>query len=66
MRVLITGVSGFAGGHLAQLLLEQGDEVYGVARTAGNYLNEKVQFRATDLKNPEAVRCLLEEIQPEA
>lgn len=66
MRVLITGVSGFAGGHLAQLLLEQGDEVYGVARTAGNYLNENVQFRATDLKNPEAVRCLLEEIQPEA
>jgi GDP-4-dehydro-6-deoxy-D-mannose reductase len=66
VRVLITGVSGFAGGHLAQLLLEQGDEVYGVARTPGNYLNEKVQFKAVDLLIPEAVRGLLEEIKPEA
>jgi GDP-4-dehydro-6-deoxy-D-mannose reductase len=66
VRVLITGVSGFAGGHLAQILLEQGDEVYGVARTPGNYLNEKVHFRTGDLLSPEATRCLLEEIKPEA
>jgi GDP-4-dehydro-6-deoxy-D-mannose reductase len=66
VRVLITGVSGFAGGHLAQILLEQGDEVYGLARTPGNHLNEKVHFRAVDLQSPEAVRCSLEEINPEA
>ena len=30
MRSLITGIAGFAGRHLAALLLAHGDEVYGV------------------------------------
>ena len=32
MRFLITGVGGFAGSHLAALLLERGHEVFGLAR----------------------------------
>jgi len=32
MRYLITGIGGFAGGHLAELLLERGHEVFGLAR----------------------------------
>lgn len=33
MRVLITGITGFVGSHLADYLLEKGDiEVYGIAR----------------------------------
>jgi GDP-4-dehydro-6-deoxy-D-mannose reductase len=66
VRALITGVSGFAGGHLAQLLLEQGHEVYGVARHPGSQLNQAIIFRSTDLRNSEAVARLLEEIEPEA
>ena len=34
MRSLITGIAGFAGRHLAALLLARGDEVYGVLRRA--------------------------------
>jgi GDP-4-dehydro-6-deoxy-D-mannose reductase len=34
MRILITGVGGFAGRHLARLLLARGDEVYGTVRDA--------------------------------
>lgn len=30
-RVLITGITGFAGSHLAELLVERGDEVHGLA-----------------------------------
>ena len=30
-RVLITGISGFAGSHLAERLVERGDEIHGIA-----------------------------------
>jgi GDP-4-dehydro-6-deoxy-D-mannose reductase len=30
MKVLITGIAGFVGSHLAELLLEKGDEVFGI------------------------------------
>ena len=32
MKVLITGIMGFIGSHLAEALVEDGDEVYGVVR----------------------------------
>lgn len=32
MRFIITGITGFAGPHLANLLIEQGHEVYGLVR----------------------------------
>ena len=32
MRVLITGVTGFVGGHLAEHLLASGDEVVGLSQ----------------------------------
>jgi GDP-4-dehydro-6-deoxy-D-mannose reductase len=43
MRILITGIGGFAGGHLARVLTERGHEVHGtVTGTAG-----KDRLRAT-------------------
>ncbi len=30
MKVLITGIAGFVGSHLAELLLEKGEEVFGI------------------------------------
>ncbi len=30
MRALVTGVSGFVGGHLCEHLVEQGDQVVGI------------------------------------
>ena len=32
MKYLITGITGFAGPHLANLLLEEGHEVFGLVR----------------------------------
>ena len=34
MKYLVTGITGFAGPHLAKLLLKNGHEVHGIVRTA--------------------------------
>ncbi len=62
MKFLITGITGFAGPHLANLLLEKGHEVHGVVRAANGretdlldvITNEnlsKINFHYLDLKN---------------
>jgi GDP-4-dehydro-6-deoxy-D-mannose reductase len=69
VRALITGITGFAGGHLAQALLERGDEVFGVARELGyslDNLNQKVISIISEIRDPLVVDKLLEDIQPEA
>jgi GDP-4-dehydro-6-deoxy-D-mannose reductase len=69
VRALITGITGFAGGHLAQILLDQGDEVFGVARDEGyglSHLSQQITPIITDLRNPEAVNNTLADFQPEA
>lgn len=69
MRALITGITGFAGSHLAQTLLDQGDEVFGVARDEGyglGHLSQKITPVITDLRNPNAVSESLEQFQPDA
>src|SRR5581483_10801901 len=54
MRVLVTGVSGFVGGHLAEHLIASGDLVVGVSR-AGRWpaglahLGRSVRLEACDL-----------------
>ena len=35
MNALITGITGFVGSHMAEYLLEQGVEVYGIKRCIG-------------------------------
>lgn len=69
MRALITGITGFAGGHLAQILLDRGDEVFGMARDAGQgltHLSREIKPAIVDLRDPLAVDTLLRETQPDA
>lgn len=69
MRALITGITGFAGGHLAQILIDRGDEVFGVARDEGfslNHLTKKVETVIKDLQDMKVVNDLLEEVKPDA
>jgi len=69
-KFLITGISGFVGPNLADLLLDNGHEVHGVIRSTHgretdllDILSEeklsKIQFHYLDLKDREDVRCLL-------
>lgn len=69
MRALITGITGFAGGHLAQILLDRDDEVFGVARHTEKgleHLKRQVRLITADLCDPTAVANLLTHVQPEA
>ena len=69
MRALITGITGFAGGHLAQILLDRGDELFGVARDEGfglAHLSQKITPVIADMQAPEVVNRLLDEVQPDA
>jgi GDP-4-dehydro-6-deoxy-D-mannose reductase len=74
MRVLITGIAGFAGRHLARLLIGRGDEVHGtihrpesvaalVAAVAG--LGEDRLYRA-DVTDSQSVSDAVRRVAPDA
>jgi GDP-4-dehydro-6-deoxy-D-mannose reductase len=71
MRILLTGITGFAGGHLAEALLAGGViELFGVARGARwspewQHLAARVDLRACDLADRPKVESLLRDVQPQ-
>lgn len=72
MRVLITGITGFAGSHLAEYLLAEvpGVEIYGTKRWRSrmeniDHLQDKIELVECDLKDANAVRQALADIRPE-
>jgi GDP-4-dehydro-6-deoxy-D-mannose reductase len=70
-RTLVTGVTGFAGGHLAELLLAGGqDELHGLARraewpAASAHLASRVAVRTCDLTDCVAVEAVLRALRPD-
>lgn len=71
MRVLITGSEGFAGSHLAEYCLAQGDEVWGTCRPGSRATNlahllDLLTLRVGDLARPEFIRGILEEARFDA
>jgi GDP-4-dehydro-6-deoxy-D-mannose reductase len=71
LRVLITGITGFAGSHLAEYCLGRGDaEVFGTARWRSRMDNvegivDDVVLLDCDLKDSVAVRHCLSEVRPD-
>jgi GDP-4-dehydro-6-deoxy-D-mannose reductase len=67
-RALITGITGFAGGHLAAHLLAQGDiELHGVAHAMGygvGHLERPVPVTIADLRDPQVVEDVLLDVRP--
>ncbi|HWF35532.1 MAG TPA: GDP-mannose 4,6-dehydratase [Solirubrobacteraceae bacterium] len=62
MRVLITGASGFAGGHLAAACAAAGDDVIGVSRSGETAAGEG---RAVDLRDLEATTTAVRGARPD-
>lgn len=72
-RVLITGISGFAGSHLAEQLLDLGCEVHGTIRRHAvpmheniEHLRGKIILHEADITSAERILGIFEEIQPQA
>lgn len=63
MRVVITGIGGFVGGHLAAHLLESGDEVVGIDRQADSQNNYEII--ASDITDLSAVSGVLKRVNPD-
>jgi GDP-4-dehydro-6-deoxy-D-mannose reductase len=62
VRVLITGASGFAGGHLAVACVAAGDEVVGLSRTG---LVPAGEGRSVDLRDAEQTHAAVRAARPE-
>jgi GDP-4-dehydro-6-deoxy-D-mannose reductase len=71
MRVLITGISGFAGSHLADHFLEQGrHEVYGTIKWRSDrenirHIENKLKLIECDIKDSFSMKAALEAAKPE-
>jgi GDP-4-dehydro-6-deoxy-D-mannose reductase len=70
MRLLITGITGFVGSHLAEFALAQGADVIGSLRWRSKtehieHLRSRVSLVECDLRDLFSVRTLLEQAQPD-
>jgi len=72
-KVLITGISGFAGSHLAKQLLDLGCEVHGTIRRHAVPMHENIEhlrghivLHEADITSAERILGIFEEIKPNA
>lgn len=71
MRVLITGITGFAGSHLADLCLTKKDvELYGIIRWRSRtenieHIYKKLLLLECDLRDASSTREVIEQIRPD-
>lgn len=72
-KVLITGITGFVGSHMADLLLEQNIQVYGLKRWNLSNMrrikhlinDERVTLLDCDITDPIACRSVIERVRPD-
>lgn len=71
MRILITGITGFVGSHLAEYALaKEGVEVYGTVRWRSRmdnveHIQDRIHLLDCELRDNVAVRKTLEEVRPD-
>ncbi len=72
MKILITGITGFAGSHLADYILENHKdvEIFGIARWRSRmenveHLKERIKLVEGDIRDYVSIRKVIEEIRPE-
>src|SRR5216683_1036027 len=71
MRILVTGITGFAGGALAEALLARPNvQVFGLSRGGAwpalrSHLAKHVPLEKADLNDPQSIETVLRAIRPE-
>jgi GDP-4-dehydro-6-deoxy-D-mannose reductase len=69
-KALITGIAGFVGSHLAELLLTQGYEVYGLSRPRSKMdhienIQNKLHLEDADLLDSHSLYAMISKIKPD-
>jgi len=69
-KALITGIAGFVGSHLAELLLSRGYEVYGLSRSRSKMdhiesIKDKLHLEDADLLDPHSLYATISRIKPD-
>lgn len=69
MRCLVTGISGFVGSHLAELLLKESCEVYGLIRYRSkldniHHIIPQLNLEYGDLRDAHSVEYVLNKVKP--
>lgn len=71
MKVLITGISGFAGSHLAEYFLAEGKhEIFGTIKWRSDrqnisHIQDRIHLFECDIKDAFAMKTIITEIKPE-
>jgi GDP-4-dehydro-6-deoxy-D-mannose reductase len=71
MKVLITGISGFAGSHLAEYFLAEGKhEIFGTIKWRSDrqnisHIQDRIRLFECDIKDAFAMKTIITEIKPE-
>lgn len=70
MRVLITGITGFAGSHLAEYLLSKNCEVFGTVRWRSKtenieHIKNKITLIECDIRDASSVKKAIKNVLPE-
>ena len=70
MRALITGITGFAGSHLAELLLEDDFEVFGTVRPRSKmenieHIQDKIKLKSADIRDASSMLRVVKEVDPD-
>jgi len=68
MKALITGISGFAGSHLAEFLLNKGYKVYGIFYDKSTFSNlkgfiDKIKLFECDIRNYNGLKQIIKKVQ---
>ena len=68
--ILITGISGFVGSHLAEFLLERGMDVYGTIRGRSKldnikHIETKIGLIETDIKDAYSMQKTIDDVEPD-
>lgn len=69
-KALITGITGFAGSHLAELLLKEGYQVYGTCRPRSkadniDHLKNKISLEDADILDSHSLYSIMVKIKPD-
>lgn len=69
-RALITGITGFAGSHLAELLLKEDVDIHGIQRWRSksdniDHVKNQIHFHEADLLDAHSLYKVIDEVKPD-